>query len=52
VARRLQSGRTLIDVSGHHDRPMSGIFDDVSTAVRWALALERSLIAHGWTKDL
>jgi hypothetical protein len=52
LALRLQSGRTLVDVSGHREQPFSGIFDDVSAAVRWAFALERSLIAHGWSKSV
>jgi len=51
LALRLQSGRTLVDIAGR-DNPLSSIFDDVPAAIRFAFALERSLIAHGWTKAL
>lgn len=51
LALRLHSGRTLVDIAGR-DNPLSSIFDDVPAAIRWAFALERSLIAHGWTKAL
>ena len=52
LAIQLQTGRTLVDVVRLRERPVSGIFDDAGAAVRWALALERSLIAKGWEKSI